>query len=427
MAERFVNIDRQTPMLLPPDLRDWVPADHLARLIIDACEMCDLTDARVNVRGTGSAQYPPSLMLGLLIYCYANGLFASRRIEQASYDNVAVRFICADHHPDHSSIASFRRENQKLFDRCFGHVLLVAQEAGLLRVGTISLDGSRLAGAGSRRAVRTLEQIEAELQALGGQLRAQAEQLDLVDDASASSGQLPPELADAGRRRAQLLAAKERIEARRQAARDAGRRDGPQSGQRTSAASVSEPESRTLRRGPGGDVVQGYNVQVAVDAGDSGLIVAHHLSDEPTDSSQLLPTLEALAPEIARPEVVLVDKGYDHAEHIAQAEVEQEVTVLCPPQVRCNEQPGRARRGREKRVYQLRQAMKERLAQPHWAALYARRKATVETVFARIKANLGFRRFRCWGRRAAAAEWALVCLAHNLRLLAGPGAARQLG
>jgi transposase len=425
MAQRFVNIDRQTPMLLPPDLREWVPADHLARLIVDATEMCALAEARVNVRGTGSAQYPPSMMLGLLIYCYANSIFASRRIEAATFENVAVRFICGDSHPDHATIASFRRENQKLFDRCFGQVLLVAQEAGLLRMGTISLDGSRLAGAGSRAAVRTLEQIEAEYQALGGQLRAQAEQLDLVENESASGGQLPPELADGGRRREQLLAAKERIEARRQAARQAGRRDGPQSAQRTSAASVSEPESRTLRRGPGGEVIQGYNVQVAVDAGTSGLIVGHHLSDEPTDSSQLLPTLEAVAPEIERPTVVLVDKGYDHAEHIAQAEAEQAVMVLCPPQARCNEQPGRVRRGREARVYQLRQGMKERLAQPHWAALYTRRKATVETVFARIKTNLGFRRFRCWGRRAAAAEWALVCLAHNLRLLAG--AARQLG
>jgi len=403
-------------MLLPPDLREWVPADHPARLIVDAAEMCDLQGARLNLRGTGNAQYPPSMMLALLIYAYSHQLFSSRRIEQATFDNVAMRYICGDTHPDHDTVASFRRENQALFDRCFAQVLLMAQEAGVLKIGTISVDGSKLKGAGGRQTVRTLEQIEAELATLAAGLRAQAEQLDLAERDSPGP-QLPAALSDAQGRRTKLLAAKARIEARRQAAKEAGRRDGPRSAQRTQSASVSEPESRALRPRGGQQVIQGYNVQVAADAGDSGLIIAQQVSDEPTDSAQLGPTLAVLPAELERPKVVLADKGYDHAEHIANAEATHAVTVLCPPRAKPNELPGRRRRGQEARVYQLRQQMRARLEQPHWRQLYKRRKATVEAVFARIKVNLGFARFHCWGRQGAAAEWSLMCLAHNLRLL----------
>src|ERR1700720_1119984 len=165
MAERLVNVDRQTPMLLPPDLREWVADNELAHLILEAVELCDMSGARLNVRGSGSEQYPPSMMMALLIYAYATGLFSSRRIERATYESVALRYLCANHHPDHDTIAKFRRENEALFRSCFGQVLLLAREAGVLRVGGLSLDGTRIAGAGARSAVRSLEQIERELEA----------------------------------------------------------------------------------------------------------------------------------------------------------------------------------------------------------------------------------------------------------------------
>jgi len=133
MAERFVNVDRQTPMFLPPDLREWVADNELAHLILEAVELCDLRGARLNVRGSGSEQYPPTMMLALLIYAYATGLFSSRRIERATYESVAVRYLCANHHPDHDTIAKFRRENEVLFRSCFREVLLLAREAGVLR------------------------------------------------------------------------------------------------------------------------------------------------------------------------------------------------------------------------------------------------------------------------------------------------------
>src|SRR5438132_1254851 len=274
MAERLINVDRETPMLLPPDLRDWVADNELARLILEAVELCDLQGAARNVRGSGSEQYPPTMMLALLIYCYASGTFSSRRIERASYDSVAVRYLCGNHHPDHDTIAHFRRQNGALFGRCFATVVQLAREAGLLKLAAISIDGTRLAGAASKRSVRTLEQIEAELKQLeaqGAALLAQAEAADRSDP-DAGGTQLPPELADTQVRKAKLLAAKAQIEERRRRATEAGRQDGPHSSRRTAKASVSEPESRMLRTAGDGSV-QGYNAQVTADAGSSGLIV----------------------------------------------------------------------------------------------------------------------------------------------------------
>jgi transposase len=264
MAERFVNVDRQTPMFLPPDLREWVADNERAHLVLEATELCDLRAARCKVRGSGSEQYPPTMMLALLIYAYATGLFSSRRIERATYDSVAVRYLCANHHPDHDTIGKFRRENEALFRSCFAQVILLAREAGVLRVGAVSVDGTRLAGAGSLRAVRRLEEIEQELESLGAELLQKAEAAD-ASDTDAGGTQLPSELCDRAQRKRKLLAAKAAILQRRQVAREAGRRDQKGSGRRSETACVSEPESRRLGR-RGGGAVQGYNAQAVIDA-----------------------------------------------------------------------------------------------------------------------------------------------------------------
>jgi transposase len=146
MAARFVTIDYDTPLLLPPNLRDWVPAGHLAHFILDAVEEMDLRQVRVNERGTGNAQYPPRMLLALLLYCYATGLFSSRRIEQASFDSVPVRLICGDTHPDHDTICTFRRENKALLEESFVLVLELAQALNFLQVGqiTVAIDGTKV-------------------------------------------------------------------------------------------------------------------------------------------------------------------------------------------------------------------------------------------------------------------------------------------
>src|SRR5260221_7910654 len=254
MAERLINVDRETPMLLPPDLRDWVADNELARLILEAVELCDLQGASRNVRGSGSEQYPPTMMLALLIYCYASGTFSSRRIERATYDSIAVRYVCGNHHPDHDTIAHFRRHNGALFARCFATVVQLAREAGLLKLAAISIDGTRLAGAASKRRVRTLAQIEAELQELesqGGALLAQAEAADR-SDLDAGGTQLPPELANAQVRRGKVGAAKADIQERGHTALQAGGAERPDKARRTPPGRLRGPGRATVgtaRRG----------------------------------------------------------------------------------------------------------------------------------------------------------------------------------
>ena len=146
MPARFVTIDYDTPLLLPPDLRDWVPVGHLAHFILDVVEQLDLRQVRVNERGTGSEQYPPPMLMALLLYCYATGVFSSRRIEQATLDSVPVRMICGDTHPDHDTICTFRRENKALVQQSFVRVLELAQALKFLQVGqiTVAVDGTKV-------------------------------------------------------------------------------------------------------------------------------------------------------------------------------------------------------------------------------------------------------------------------------------------
>ena len=183
MAARFKTIDHDTALLLPPDLRDWVPEDHMVHFIMDAVKLLDLGTARVNERGTGDAQYPPSMMTGLLIYCYATGTFSSRRIEGLTYDSVAVRYLCADTHPDHDSICKFRRENKDLVESSFNQVLECAARAKVLKVGGITLaeDGTKILANASKHsavsyghAVKQMQLLEEEV----AQLLAKAEDAD---------------------------------------------------------------------------------------------------------------------------------------------------------------------------------------------------------------------------------------------------------
>ncbi len=150
MSIRLVNIDRQTPMLLPVDMRDWIRKDDLVHYIVDAVERLPLKRMHVNHRGTGSEQFPPKMLLSLLIYCYARGVFSSREIERLTVHDLRIRYICANSHPDHSTIAGFRRENREAFMETFVKVLEMAQECKMLKVGTVAVDGTKIAANASR-------------------------------------------------------------------------------------------------------------------------------------------------------------------------------------------------------------------------------------------------------------------------------------
>lgn len=177
-------------MLFPPDMRDWVRKDEMVHFVIEAVEQMDLRMAQVNVRGSGSEQYPPAMMTALLIYCYAHGIFSSRKIETATYRDVAVRYLTGDTHPDHDTIANFRRRNRQLFEQCFVQVLAMAGEVGVLQVGTVSIDGTKLKANASKYKSVCYERVEQLLPLLEQKVEELVEQ---VDGSESDAGDRLPE------------------------------------------------------------------------------------------------------------------------------------------------------------------------------------------------------------------------------------------
>ena len=217
MAERFVEVARNTPMLLPADLRDWVPEDDLVHFVLEAVRTLPTGQLAINERGTGYAQYPPSMMLALVIYCYANGIFSSRRIERASYRDLGVRFLTGDTHPDHDTICGFRRQNAALIAQFFVRVLELGRELKLLQVGTISVDGSRIRANASKhqgvsypRAGQLIQQLEQEVK----ELLAKAERAD--SQGEVDPAKVPAELAKGQALKAKLELARQHLEQRHQ-------------------------------------------------------------------------------------------------------------------------------------------------------------------------------------------------------------------
>lgn len=323
MPARFVNVDHDTPLLLPPNLREWVPQGHLVHFIMDAVGELDVRPARVNERGSGDAQYPPAMMLGLLIYSYASGLFSSRQIERASHDSVAVRLLCADTHPDHDTICAFRRQNAQLLSRSFAQVVELAARCGVLKVGgiTVAIDGSKVLASASKHAAVSYGHAGARMQELDleiAQLLAKAEQADSTPLEDGLS--VPTEIERRQERKAKLAQARAEMEARarvrleaeraeherlcaqREARRAAGQKHlgrepkAPREGPGPSdQVNFSDPESRIMKAGGGDHSVQAYNAQAAVEV-ESRLIVGQRVSDAPNDKEQLLPTLGAVEP-----------------------------------------------------------------------------------------------------------------------------------
>jgi transposase len=461
MPARFVNIDHDTPLLLPPDLRQWVPRDHLVHFLMDAVAELDLTGVRVNERGTGDAQYPPRLLLGLLLYSYATGVFASRQIEAATYDRVAVRLLCADTHPDHDTICTFRRENRELLARSFAQVIELSARCGVLKVGgiTVAIDGTKVLASASKhaavshgRAGELMRELDLEIE----ELLRKAEDADStpLDDGLS----IPEEVQRRQQRKAQLARARAEIEARAQAraalecaeyerklaARDATRAAGKkprgQEPQPPSAApgpqdqvNFTDPESRIMPVS-GGGFEQCYNAQAAVEV-ESRLIVGQRVSDAPNDKQQLVPSLAAVVPAAGPVAEVLIDSGFVSEAAVRAAETGADGR---PTGVRVLAAMGRERHGRRVRDLEKKtdppapdptapwaEQMAHRVATKAGRARYKLRQQTVEPIFGILKAVLGFRSFRLRSLAGAATEWTLVTLAYNLRRLHRLGANLQ--
>jgi transposase len=463
MATRFVVIDRDTPLLLPPNLRDWVPAHHLVHFILDAVDALDLRQIKVNIRGTGSEQYPPPMLLGLLIYSYATGTFSSRRIEQSTYDSVPVRLLSADTHPDHDTLCTFRRENQALLTESFVKVLQLAQQLKVLKFGqlTVAADGTKVLASASKhnalsyeRAGELSTQLELEVQ----QLLAKAEQADATPLQDGLT--IPEEITRRQERKAALALARAEIEARAQARytarlaeyqekmaeRAAKKERGEKVGAHTPQPptpgpepsdqhNFTDPESRIMKAGNGNHFEQSYNAQAAVEV-ESRLIVGQRVSQSPNDKQELVPTLAAIPAEAGSVAAVLADSGFFSEQAVRAVEASAPGGAPGTQVYVAVEKSGHHRSVADLEVKpepiapaagaSFKEVMRHRLKTRGGKRLYKLRQQTVEPVFGIIKAALGFRQFRLRGQVKVSLEWTLVCLAYNLKRLHQLGAGMQL-
>ena len=444
----FRPIDRATPFLLPPSVDDWLPKDHLARFVVDIVDQLDLSALIRQYRGTGSAAYHPSVMLGLLVYGYATSVYSSRRIEAATYESIAFRYIASNEQPDHDSLCTFRKRFLREIEALFVQVLCIARQMKLLKLGTIALDGTKIHANASRHSALSYghaQKIEAQLQAEVKELLARAEAADQEPLPEGLS--IPEELSRREERLAAIRQAKEQIEARA-AERDAqekaefeakiiaredktartGKKPGgkpsapPSSGVRpTDQINLTDADSRIMpAKGKGFE--QSYNAQAAVDT-ESMLIVATTMAQVATDKQQVEPMLKVitqLPEELGSVENLLTDNGYFSAanvEHCLQANIEPLLAAG-----RDRHHPHWEDRFTEPAPLTEPASgvdrMKHRLKTIQGRKLFGLRKQTVEPVFGIIKSVMGFRQFLLRGLDAVQGEWNLVTMAWNIKRMA---------
>jgi transposase len=445
--KNFRPVDRDTGFLMPPSVDEWLPERHLARFVVEVIASLDLRAMTGSYRGSGEASYHPTVLLGILVYGYATGVFSSRKLERATYDSVAFRFVAANQHPDHDTIAAFRRRFLKPIEALFVEILHLAREMGVLKLGTIALDGTKIHANASRHSALSYEhagKIEAQLQADVAELMAKAEAADQADVPDGMS--IPEELARREQRLAEIARARAIIEARakerhgreqaeydaKMAAREAKTAaTGKKPGGRPPTPPVAEPgptdqvnltdEESRIMPVPGGGFEQCYNAQAAVAAG-SLLVLATDVVQASNDKQQVVPMLDkldALPEALGAIETLLADNGY-----FSEANVQACVAAEIDPLIAMGRQPHHPPLAERfapappppNNPTPL-EAMAHRLKTPEGRALYALRKHTPEPVFGIIKSALGFRQFLLRGLDNVRGEWNLVTMAYNMKRL----------
>jgi transposase len=437
MAYNFLRGDRDQPFLLPPDLRDWLPDGHLAWFILNVVDQLDLAPFYRQHRddGHGHPAYDPKTLLGVLLYAYAVGVRSSRQIQRRCHEDLAFRVLAGNQLPDHVTIARFRVRHEQALAGFLVASLKLCAAAGMVRVGTVALDGTKLAANAADKANRTHDKLQAEV----AEILRQAAEIDQREDhehGPSRGDELPPALASKAGRLARLRQAKAQLEAdaaaRQQAyqqrvaahtatAKAKGRKPRtlkprPQEAPNPKAvANVTDPDSRFLHTRNGS--TQGYNAQAVTTC--EQVIVAAALTDEANDVHQLGPMLEATAATLAaagindRPEAALADSGYWSIDNLTTIPNAPELYI---PPARHGRQ-GKPRKDGKPSASKsdgLRAAMKAKLASEAGKARYALRRETVEPVFGQIKDHQDARRFMRRGMRACQAEWKLLCGTHNL-------------
>ena len=440
----FRPTDRLTGFLMPPSIDEWLPQRHLARFVVEVVDGMDLTAMSKSYRGTGSASYHPAVLLSLLVYGYATGVFSSRKLERATHDSVAFRFIAANEHPDHDTIAAFRRRFLKEIEALFVQVLLLAREMGVLKMGTVALDGTKIHANASRHSALSYEhacKIETQLKAEVEELLKKAEAADQTDVPDGMS--IPEELARRQERLEKLAAARATIEARakerfereqaeyqaKMAVRAAkteatGKKPGgkppapPTEGARPmDQVNLTDEESRIMPVA-GGGFEQCYNAQAVVAEG-SLLVVATDVTQAPNDKQQLEPMLNKIneLPEaMGKVETLLADNGYFSEANVKACEAGKVEPLIATG--REGHHPSLKERFAEPPPPEnptAVEAMAHRLKTPDGKKLYALRKQVPEPVFGIIKSVLGFRQFLLRGLDQVRGEWSLVTMAWNMK------------
>lgn len=447
MSAKFIDYDQATLYLLPPSLQDWLPEDHLARFVVEIIDQLDLSALKAAYAGRGSQPYNPEMLLALLFYGYATGVFSSRKLERSTYDSVAFRFIAANAHPDHDTIAVFRKRFLPQLKDLFVQILQIAGQAGVLKLGTVSLDGTKVKANASKHkalsynhACKLEEQLKAEVAELLRQAEA-ADQADLPDGMS-----IPEELSRRTERLKAIAEAKAEIE-RRSAERYTQEKEAydktmaeraekenktgkkprgrkpqpPEPGiQGKDQVNLTDDESRIMKKS-GGGFEQAYNAQAGVDT-ESMLIVTSHVTQETNDKQQLEPAVTnvtALPGELGTVNTIISDNGFYSEANVGVCEKNNITPYLAFGRDQHN-QPLMDRFREPLPLPEDADAvtrMKHRLRTQAGKRVYAKRKSTVEPVFGIIKAVMGFRQFLLRGFNAVQGEWDLVCIAWNLKRL----------
>lgn len=435
----FVSFDRDQAFLLPPDLKDWLPGDDLAHFIIAAVDRVPMGAFKVNDRNSGSAQYHPRMMLALLIYAYANGIFSSRRIERASHRDLGVRFVAANTHPDHDTIATFRRENRAAVGAAFLHVLLLGKETGLLKVGNVSIDGTKIDANASRVKSLRYDRAKALREKLKADIAALMEQAAAADAEGDDPQALPAEIARRKALHAKLDEACRRLEAQakaeaeaatpayeeKMAAHEARKRKGrkpeppdddPPPERQTN---LTDPDSNLMRKSKTHEYRQAYNAQAVVCADGAQLILAANVATTPTDQPTFAETILSMEASVGLPKTVLADAGFASGpavKALQEREIEPLVAIAhTQPHRPYDFRPPPDPKPERQITEPWRIEMKAKLETEHAKALYKRRKQTVEPVFGIVKSAMGFRNFLMRGLDNVKTEWTLVSLAYNCR------------
>jgi transposase len=408
-------------LLMPPSLGDWVPEDHLARFVSDLVDTLDLSaieDTYTEERGY--PPYHPCMMVKVLLYAYCTGTYSARRIAEKLRDSVAFRYLAAGNQPDFRTVSDFRKEHEEALSSLFEQVLKVCRASGLVKLGRVALDGTKIkANASKHKAMSYGRMVEKE-KALRKEIQTilrRAEAADAEEDrrfgSDRSGEELPAELARRETRLKKIREAKAALEAEARAEAEA-KGDDPETAKPSPKAqqNFTDTESR-IQKTPDG-FIQGYNAQVAVDDLFQ-IIVAQHVTSASPDVRQLQPSVASIERTLrARPQAILGDAGYFSEENI-QALEKRNIEPFISPRKEKHGRPALiAPRGRPPETLTLRQRMARKLLTVRGRRVYRRRKTIVEPVLGQIKQARGFRQFLRRGLARVGHEWALVCTAHNL-------------